>query len=348
MIRNLAQHLGWAIDRISPEFLTRAFGDHRVDFYPHNMKFENVHPFFTSMKLGLQQLLEFPLDVYDSVDASEPGTYIQWNIAAQEPWSQISTELGIIPDQIPAVFQDHWWMDQCFNQSEVADFNHKTHWRMLLIGEADAGMFIHKDVLRTSSWQLQLSGRKRWALCSSSDDRRLYGAGMVDLFNPEYNRFPRLKNLQTCSDFVVEAGDFIFYPKDYWHQTQNLDTPSMALSGTTLTVDCYHEIMHSLQMVCRNELIIFTPDPIQCAQFESCHDELKLLFAESPRNRLHLDDPSVNITTTTPFDVTGARARRDKADTSTENHIAPGQSSEESKLPTTRDETSGTSLKEEL
>ena len=36
----------------------------------------------------------------------------------------------------------------------------------------------------------------------------------------------------------VKAGEFIFYPRDYWHQTQNLEHHTMSLSGSV--VDAYN------------------------------------------------------------------------------------------------------------
>ena len=38
---------------------------------------------------------------------------------------------------------------------------------MLIMGGGQgAGMFLHADTLRTSSWQLQIRGRKKWHLCN--------------------------------------------------------------------------------------------------------------------------------------------------------------------------------------
>ena len=55
-------------------------------------------------------------------------------------------------------------LSQCFRNADL--FMRSTHWRMLIIGSRDGGMFNHKDILRTSSFQVQLAGRKRWHLCS--------------------------------------------------------------------------------------------------------------------------------------------------------------------------------------
>jgi tetratricopeptide (TPR) repeat protein len=67
------------------DYLTKRFGTQRVDFYPHNMKLEDVHPVFTTLSEALAGLLdETQLNVYDGVDVSEKGTYIQVGSQGQQ------------------------------------------------------------------------------------------------------------------------------------------------------------------------------------------------------------------------------------------------------------------------
>ena len=40
-------------------------------------------------------------------------------------------------------------------------------------------------------------------------------------------------NLLQCYDDVVRAGDMVYYPMDYWHQTENLETPSVGCVGSS-------------------------------------------------------------------------------------------------------------------
>ena len=121
---------------------------------------------------------------------------------------------------------------------------------MILIGQQKAAMFNHKDVLRAASWQVQLEGRKRWHVCSSSDDKYIGPPGLVDAFKPDYRSFPRFRNVRTCMQAILYPGDLIYYPKDYWHQTENLDTPSTALSSSTVSRDCYNEVAVELRKEC--------------------------------------------------------------------------------------------------
>ena len=52
--------------------LQEQYGNRRVDFYPHNMKEENVHPIFFAMKDAIMELLT-PSRPFIDVDASESG-----------------------------------------------------------------------------------------------------------------------------------------------------------------------------------------------------------------------------------------------------------------------------------
>jgi hypothetical protein len=51
-------------------------------------------------------------------------------------------------------------VQECFTEERhKTNFLLKTHWNMLLIGEAGTGMFNHQDTLRTASWQV----RRDWS-----------------------------------------------------------------------------------------------------------------------------------------------------------------------------------------
>ncbi len=112
-----------------------------------------------------------------------------------------------------------------------------------------AGMFNHQDVLRTASFQAQVLGSKRWHLCSPSQSRFLYGAGELDTFDPDYNRFP-LYAQASCYEDVVEEGEVIFYPADWWHQTENVRAPSVALTTTVIDTNNHVQIAQELREEC--------------------------------------------------------------------------------------------------
>mmetsp|Transcript_10296 Transcript_10296/g.17234 ORF Transcript_10296/g.17234 Transcript_10296/m.17234 type:complete len:563 (+) Transcript_10296:42-1730(+) len=325
--------------------LMTKYGRYRADYYPQNMFEEQSRPFFSSLEEALYQLLTVPRGTYPGVDASQPGTYVQWNLdraVLQELWRDLSyngtnngtststnctevksesnTEDGTesisqsmwSTGRIPAFMDDAFWTFRCFNQSikeqaatqqgdqsqnqhqqqdypdkvhehhhsedsvmitllsHISQFYLSTHWHMLLIGEKGAGMFSHQDTLRTASWQLQLVGRKRWHLCGPGESGHLYdAAGEVDLFHPNYDTHPRALNA-TCIEVVLSPGDLLYYPADYWHQTLNLDTPSISLSGTLINALNHQLVREELRNECAGANRIFAPHAEMCADLEAC------------------------------------------------------------------------------
>ena len=144
---------------------------------------------------------------------------------------------------------------------------------MVLIGEAGAGMFNHKDVLRMASWQVQLAGRKKWHICSPTQDEFL--SVEMNVLYPDYNTWPQLRNA-SCFTTIVGPGDMLYYPRDWWHQTENLDTPTIALSGSIVNKHNYVEFTEELRKECsedesaseRNR--IFLREPGACGDIERC------------------------------------------------------------------------------
>ena len=63
----------------------------------------------------------------------------------------------------------------------------------------------------------------------------MYYAGEVDTFNPDYERFPKARELNCIDDWVV-PGEMLFYPRDYWHHTEiSVDegrNESISITGT--------------------------------------------------------------------------------------------------------------------
>ena len=173
------------------------------------------------------------------------------------------------------------WVDQCFPlAADRSLFYLSTHWKMLLIGEQGAGMFNHADSLRTGSWQLQLQGRKRWHLCSPSQSPFLYGAGQVDLFHPNYARFPLVLRAN-CLEHTLRPGQLLYYPGDFWHQTTNLDTPTVALSGTVVTPHVYRRVQRELWRECHGNDDDDDDDDV----VEQSHEEREGKFASVREER---------------------------------------------------------------
>eukprot|EP01038_Epipyxis_sp_PR26KG_P007514 gene7514-10236_t len=194
--------------------LSDLYPNYKVDFYPHNMVEEQVHPLFISLKQSILQLTS-PQETYLDIDASLP--------------------------------------------------------------ESGAGMFNHKDTLRTSSYQLQLKGRKKWHLCDPTQNEFLYKAGEIDLFHPNYRKYPKAINA-TCYQFIAYPGDIIYYPADYWHQTLNLDTPTISIGSSIIIRQNFRKVQYELEKECKGKKRIFIPDNTICTLLNQCYKLWKNIF----------------------------------------------------------------------
>ena len=64
-------------------------------------------------------------------------------------------------------------------------------------------MFNHRDVLQTSSWHAHVRGTKRWHLCDPAQSHSMYKAGDVDVFVPDYEKFPNFLQAHCTEDDVT-------------------------------------------------------------------------------------------------------------------------------------------------
>lgn len=265
VVKQALLHWRWNLDAINTKELIKSYGNTIVDYYPQNMLDERIFPFRAPLTKVLGNISR-PQEIYSNVDASEPGTYIHWNIGYSEWHNLISKMNGIIP----TLFDDTFWLSQCFENNEMINlFHYNTRWKMVLIGEAGASMFNHKDAMKGASVQFQIKGRKKWHICPP-DQERYMNFGHIDMFNPDYERHPELKKAE-CYQFITEPGDVVFYPKNHWHQVLNLDTPTIAFTATLATPDNYRDITEKLNNECLgNTAGMFNPFPIFCHQLSKC------------------------------------------------------------------------------
>jgi tetratricopeptide (TPR) repeat protein len=138
-------------------------------------------------------------------------------------------------------------------------FNQQTHWYMILIGEEKGGMFHHVDNLPVSSWQVQVSGKKEWIICSPlSQDRNTdsYTSNGKDFLNPE--------NENTCYKAILNPGDLLFYPKGFSHETISLSTLTVSISGTLVPLKDYRLLKTLIRKECHRSTIGYKFHQILC------------------------------------------------------------------------------------
>jgi hypothetical protein len=75
----------------------------------------------------------------------------------------------------PLMKSDFGWVEKCWSDNaHRARFLKDHHWRIMIVGQRGAGMFNHKDTLRTASWHVVFDGPKRMQLCPPHSDPFIY------------------------------------------------------------------------------------------------------------------------------------------------------------------------------
>lgn len=121
----------------------------------------------------------------------------------------------------------------------------------LFLGPKDSGMAMHQDLGHTAAWNAQVTGSKRWALAPPEQEDNLY-EGEVDVFNPDLANFPRLAQAET-HEGVVNAGEVLFIPGGWWHQTINLAT-GFAITANYVDKTNYQKVLDCLEDYGEEEL----------------------------------------------------------------------------------------------
>jgi hypothetical protein len=288
VIRGAMRHLAADLSVFQPASLNASCANLNVDFYPQNMLSKPTKVYTVPLHKALDYLA-YPEGAYLTVDASEPGTYIQWNMN-ETVWDTVLERAGLL-HTLPSVFAHS--MDSLLHLPEAVigvdgaeagaaeaagqatssavaslnrakhSFGYKTHWYMLLIGEEGSGMFPHQDTLAVGSWQAQVAGSKHWRLCSpESTAMRSKEQSRADQEDDsEEDSTP----LGVCYETTLSTGDLIYYPPFYWHETRNLETPSVSLSGTVVVEAYLNELRNMLRVECEDDTKGFGFDSAVCA-----------------------------------------------------------------------------------
>lgn len=200
-----------------------------VDYYPENMLDETKKPF----------LLKFSEAVQRFQQPSDIPRYMQIRLG-RRGWQRLKKDLQ--PKPLPDVFwDDDEWIFSCMrdaagkvDKGAIDNFFVTNQWKFLLIGEEGTTMFFHKDGTASSSWQAQLVGTKRWTLCPNSESHLLHIR--LDPWRPDYQKFPAFAQA-LCGQVTVSPGELLYYPGYWWHQGQQMSTPTIAYTGALVGVE---------------------------------------------------------------------------------------------------------------
>ena len=252
------------------EALAEEFSDSPVDFYAENMRQAGTKPFIQPLSVALDELVK-PLDSGRFPYRGNGSRYIHWNVRWHD-WQRLIQKLG---PSIPFFTTDDAWLEGCLPSAKLRNEHLLTsHWRMLLIANGGGGMFNHKDTLMTSSFQYQLVGRKKWHLCSPANDAVFEAKGgdrvEENMFKPDYAANPALLDADCYVD-TAEAGEVLYYPRGYWHQTINVDTRVVAITGTLVDANNYDTVALMLDKDCEKngKINLINPSPELCSYYRS-------------------------------------------------------------------------------
>jgi len=222
------------------DWLVEKFGDNVADFYPFNELDINDHPIYLfRFKAGVEEIKRRPGAGgfgEDEINLPHPGKYLQVGLS-QRDWSKLP------------IYEHPWLTPEfytCLDQDLMDEYFVKTHWKMVLIGQPGAGMFNHRDTLRSSSWHLHVKGRKWWRVCD--EDR--------------------------CFEEILREGDTLFYPRDWFHTTQCLDMPTTTITSTILTEQNKLELIDELWLECVEAKNSYRFSGALCDALEVCWEAL--------------------------------------------------------------------------
>lgn len=104
---------------------------------------------------------------------------------------------------------------------------------------------LHFDALYLHTQITQLYGAKTFFLYSPDQTPLLYPIkeypknSAVNIFNPDFEKFPMFKEAQQIK-VTVEEGETILFPKGWWHTTQ-MDGPCISLGRVQLNASNWNE-----------------------------------------------------------------------------------------------------------
>jgi ribosomal protein L16 Arg81 hydroxylase len=99
-------------------------------------------------------------------------------------------------------------------------------WITVYAGPPNTSTAMHQDIFDTHTWLAELRGQKTWRLCAP--DALTKREGEPDAFDGSD---------LGCDvwEAVLDPGDLIYLPPNWWHQVRNESSSTLALSGNFCT-----------------------------------------------------------------------------------------------------------------
>lgn len=221
ILTGLTDH--WPARGWTPRGLGQRFGQTTVQVTPHLSTVEGTR----EVKLA---------DYVQAVeDGDTKGDYLtSWCFRTDCP--------ELLEDfEIPEYFRDDW----------LEEIPEKNDMLWLFLGAKGSGMGLHQDLGHTAAWNAQVTGAKRWALIAPEYGDYLY-EGKVCAFKPNRVRHSKFRKAEVLYADVA-AGEVLFIPGAWWHQTVNLET-GFAVTANFVNATNFRPVLACLEAAGEEEL----------------------------------------------------------------------------------------------
>jgi histone arginine demethylase JMJD6 len=215
---------GWkALERWTPEFFKQQFGD---------------------MKLTLQKAPTMAQLIDRVLESTEekPAPYL-----TNQPVYQMFPSLKADLEPMPDYFFPNWLGDQYLLKSFGAKMNRSGAIELYIGGKGGSFPVLHYDWGGTHAFLMQIYGRKQFVIFSPDQEPFLYPTQTKDgrsLLNsvekPDLEKFPLFAKAQPTT-FVLEPGEMLFIPAQWWHTTKML-TPSISVSANVVNSSNWQDL----------------------------------------------------------------------------------------------------------
>lgn len=145
-------------------------------------------------------------------------------------------------------------------------FRYTQTYEFFLGGNGAGFPYLHVDALFLHTQITQLYGSKEFILYSPDQTPYLYPkadspkASQVDVFNPDYDRFPLFREA-TAIRVTVEEGETILFPTRWWHTTR-IHEPSISLGRVQLNAANWDDFISDNYEIWKKQLSVFAVLPL--------------------------------------------------------------------------------------
>lgn len=112
-------------------------------------------------------------------------------------------------------------------------------WMTIYAGPKGSSSTMHQDIFSTHTWLAELRGRKTWRICAPSS--------IQENKSTQINAFGEDEIHCEVFEGVLDAGDLIYLPPDWWHQVVNSGLSTFSISGNFCTLSEAHEIYKKIE-----------------------------------------------------------------------------------------------------